>query len=80
MENKYTHEELAGQLKSPGWRLTSAQSDKTVTGTLGEVLAESHSRKSNGEHPGRIEQIKTAIELDIFQIDLLWRQLGLPEI
>lgn len=80
MANKYSHEELASQLKSPGWRLTGAHPDKNFAGTLGEVLTESHSRKSKGEHPGKIEQIKTALELDIIQIDLLWRQLGLPEI
>jgi hypothetical protein len=80
MANKFTHDELAGQLDASGWRLLDDKSDKAVTGTLGEVLAESHSRKSSGDHPGTIEQIETAIELDMFQIEQLWRYLGLPTI
>jgi hypothetical protein len=31
-----------------------------------------------GDAPGRIEELETAIELDIIQIEKLWRYLGLP--
>jgi hypothetical protein len=80
MTNKHRDEDLKGQLNSPGWRLTGDHPQKPVTGTLNDVLIESHSRKSRGEHPGRIQQIVTAIELDMIQIEQLWRQLGLPTI
>ena len=51
-----------------------------MTGTLGEVVTESHSRKLKGEHPGKIEKIETAIELGMFEIEQLWQHLGLPTI
>jgi len=51
---------LIKQLNSPGWNLIEEQSDKRTTGTLSEVLTESHSRKSEGRSPGKIEQIETA--------------------
>jgi hypothetical protein len=71
---------LIKQLNSPGWNLIEEQSDKRTTGTLSEVLTESHSRKSEGRSPGKIEQIETAIKLDMLQVELLWHQLGLPTI
>jgi len=77
MPNKLSHEELAGQLGSPGWRLYDEHAHRTVTGTLGEVLTESHSWKSKGEHPDTIKQIETAIELGMFEIEQLWQHLGL---
>ena len=71
---------LIKQLNSPGWNLIEEQSDKRTTGTLSEVLTESHSRKSKGRSQGKIEQIETAIKLDMLQVELLWHQLGLPTI
>jgi hypothetical protein len=80
MNNKHSDEDLTNQLHSPGWRLTDDQTQQAVTGTLNDVLVESHSRKSRGEHPGRIQKIVTTIELDMIQIEQLWRYLGLPTI
>jgi hypothetical protein len=80
MAEKFDHEDLVQQLKSPGWRLSDNQPDKTVTGTLSDVLTESHARKAEGQTPGVIKQIETAIELDMLQIEMLWRELGLPTI
>jgi len=80
MAEKFDHEDLVQQLKSSGWRLSDDQPDKTVTGTLSDVLTESHARKTEGQRPGVIEQIETAIELDMLQIEMLWRELGLPTI
>jgi hypothetical protein len=80
MPNKLSHDELAKQLNTPGWRLVGDQPEKAVTGTLGEVLTESHFRKRAGDHPGKIEQIETAIELKLFQVEQLWQHLGLPTI
>jgi hypothetical protein len=78
MPNTLNHDELVEQIHTPGWQLVDARSEDPVTGTLGEVLTESHSRKSAGDHPGKIEQIETAVELDLFQIEQLWQYLGLP--
>jgi hypothetical protein len=80
MIEKYSQEDLIGHLGSPGWRLNSEHPDRTVTGTLGEVVTESHSRKTGGEQPGKVEQIETAIELGMFEIEQLWQHLGLPTI
>jgi hypothetical protein len=80
MAEKFNHEDLIQQLASPGWRLSGDQPDTTVTGTLSDVLTQSHMRKAEGQRPGAIEQIETAIELDMLQIEMLWRELGLPTI
>jgi hypothetical protein len=80
MANKLTHDELTERLEAPGWRLTDETPEKAVTGSLGEVLAESHWRASQGHPRGRIQEIETAIELELFQIEQLWQHLGLPTI
>jgi len=80
MANSNNDEDLTRQLNSPGWRLTGDRPGNNVTGTLGEVLTESHSRKARGEHPGRIARVVTAIELDLIQIEQLWQHLGLPTV
>ncbi len=79
MSDKYTDDELAQRVKSPGWRLVSgSKDDDTVTGTLEHVLGVTHERHAGGQAPGLIEEIETRIELDMIQIELLWRYLGLP--
>jgi hypothetical protein len=80
MSNKLSHGELSKQIHTGGWQLTDKHSDKTMTGTLSDVLTESHSRRSKGEQPGKIKQIETTIELEMFQIEQLWQHLGLPTI
>ena len=80
MLNKLTSDDLTRHLSTPGWRLQDDRFEKTVTGTLSEVLTESHSWKTKSGQPGKIEQIETAAELDLLQIELLWHQLGLPTI
>lgn len=79
MPNKYTHDELAKRVKSPGWRLVTGKRDSnTVTGTLEHVLGVTHERRKGGQAPGLIQEIETKIELEMIQIELLWRYLGLP--
>jgi hypothetical protein len=79
MPDKYTHDELAKRVMSPGWRLVADdKDDHTVTGTLEHVLGVTHERHTGGKRPGRIEEIETKIELEMVQIELLWRYLGLP--
>ncbi|HVW72540.1 MAG TPA: hypothetical protein VHC39_02790 [Rhizomicrobium sp.] len=80
MTNKPMQDDLTKKLDAPGWRLTDEHPDQTVTGTLGEVLTESHARKSRGQSAGRIADIENAIELELFQIEQLWQHLGLPTI
>jgi hypothetical protein len=79
MAYKYTDDELAERLKSPGWRLvTDRKDDNTVTGRLEHVLGVTHEKHKSGQAPGLIQEIETGIELDMIQIERLWRYLGLP--
>jgi hypothetical protein len=78
MADKYSHDELVERVKTPGWRLMTDKKDKTVGGTLQDLLHLSHERKQKGEAPGLIEEIETSVELDMLQIAQLWRYLGLP--
>lgn len=80
MTKKYSYEDLIARLNSPGWRLVTGQPHKTVTGTLEDLLKVTHEQKAKEETPGFIEQIETSVELDMIQIELLWRYLGLPTI
>jgi hypothetical protein len=77
MANRYTDDELTKKVTSPGWR-HEAKDGAPVTGTLEEALKSGHARHAKGHGPGRIEELETAIELDMIQIEKLWRYLGLP--
>jgi hypothetical protein len=80
MTKKYTDAELAERLQSEGWSVAtdSENRDKAVTGTLEDMAKVTHEQRNRGGAPGRIKELETAIELDMIQIELLWRQLGLP--
>jgi len=79
MANDDNEDDLTRRLASPGWRLvTGKKNDDSVSGTLEQVVRVTHDRKSNGQAPGLIQEIETALELDIIQIEKLWRYLGLP--
>jgi hypothetical protein len=80
MSAKPTNDELTNRLHSPGWRLVDESPNSSVNGTLGELLTESHSRKSKGHSKWKIQEIETRIELELFQIEQLWQHLGLPTI
>jgi hypothetical protein len=58
--------------------LNTDQSDKTVSGTLEDLLNTTHQRQTAGQAPGLIKQAETSIELDMIEIEKLWRYLGLP--
>lgn len=77
MTKKYSDEELTGRLKTPGWKLVTGQ-DGVVHGTLEDVARSHHARRAKGEAPGLIAEAETAIELEMLQIEALWRALGLP--
>jgi hypothetical protein len=79
MADRYNHDELTELVKSPGWRLvTGGKDDHSVTGTLEKLLGITHDQHKSGQAPGLIREIATGIELDLIQIELLWRYLGLP--
>jgi hypothetical protein len=78
VENSYTHAELTERVKSPGWGVAAGKKGEPVTGTLEEVLKVTHARHKSGHASGLIAEIETAIELDMLQIEMLWRYLGLP--
>ena len=79
MADHYNEDDLTRRLTSPGWRLTgNRKDDKPVTGTLEQLVKTTHDRKARGEAPGLIQEIETRIELDMIQIEKLWRYLGLP--
>jgi hypothetical protein len=78
MPNKYSDAELKAKLGHHGWRLETARQDNAITGTLKEVLEFMHERHKMGVPRGLILEIETKIELDMLQIEQLWRYLGLP--
>lgn len=77
MARKYTDDELATRVKTPGWKLTRA-ADQPITGTLQHLLNLTHQRKRQGQNPGLIAEIETAVELDMIAMEKLWQFLGLP--
>jgi hypothetical protein len=78
MDKKYSHDELVERIKSPGWTVVTDKDDSAQTVSLEDALKTSHERRAKGEKPGIIRQIETAIELDMIDIEMLWRYLGLP--
>jgi len=76
MPNDYSHDELAKLTKSPGWRLET-DGNAEHAGTLEDVAKVAHERHARGEHPGIIKRIETSIELEMLQLEQLWRNLGL---
>jgi hypothetical protein len=77
MADKLSDDELVGLAKTPGWALTG-KDDKAATGTLEDVLKAHHQMHRSGKFPGLIKQLETSIELDMLQIEMMWRYLGLP--
>jgi len=76
MTEKPTHDELVKRLHTPGWRLVTEDEPEAASGTLKDVLKETHARKA----PGLIRHIETTLELDAIQIQNLWHYLGLPTV
>lgn len=63
--------------KQPGWQLDAGEGAQH-TGTLEEVARIAHERRTRGEHPGVVRQIENAIELEMLELERLWRGMGLP--
>ena len=77
MSKKYCDDELAARVKTPGWQL-ARDNDSPSPNACRDLLNLTHQRKSQGEHPGLIQEIETTIELDMIEVERLWRFLGLP--
>jgi len=77
MVNKLTLKDLIARLDTPGWRFVSNEGDKPQSGTLKDVLQDTHQQKQSA---GLIQQIETSVELDMIQIEQLWHYLGLPTV
>jgi len=78
MANIYTHDDLKGRMKSPGWAMITGRNELSPSSTLENILGATHSRQSRGHVPGLIREIATGIELDMIQVEQLWQHLGLP--
>lgn len=78
MNDKYSDEELVGLIKSPGWAADDKKNATPVAGTLEDVLKARHQQYQRGEDAVLIRQLETSMELDMIQIEKLWRYLGLP--
>jgi len=63
-------------MKSPGWSLITGK-DETLKGTLEELLHVTHEKHGSGKHPGMLREAATGVQLEILQIERLWRYLGL---
>lgn len=72
-----TGEELRALAKEPGWRLDTGEGEGH-TGTLGDMAKVAHARRSRGEHTGIIRRIENAVELEMLELEELWRAIGLP--
>jgi hypothetical protein len=78
MAGKYSDSELVEKINSPGWEHVGSESGNTTPGTLAEIVKVAHQSNAEGEHPGLIREIETTVELDMLQLAMLWRRLGLP--
>jgi hypothetical protein len=76
MPNDYSQDELTNRLTKPGWQRTDA-SGATQSGTLKEMATNAHADRA--KHPGTIQEIETAVELELIQLQKLWHYLGLPD-
>jgi len=75
-DKTYSDDELKARRTSPGWQL---EADETKhEGTLEDVARIAHERHQRGEHPGLIKEIENSVELEMLQLEQLWRALGLP--
>jgi len=72
----YSDEDLRTFRTSPGWHLEEGQ--VRHEGTLEHVAKIAHERHARGERPGHIRQVETSIELEMLQLESLWRAMGLP--
>jgi len=78
MGHKLSLKDLIERLDTTGWHLVTDETDEPDSGTLKDVLETSHRRVQRKGTPGLVKQLETSVELDMIQIQQLWRHLGLP--
>ena len=54
--------------------------DEEREGTLEEMAQAAHARQAEGKPPSHLQEIETEIKIDLFQLQELWRHMGLPVI
>lgn len=72
-----TKDELRELSRQAGWHLDTGEG-AGHSGTLEDVARIAHARRSRGEHPGIVRQIENAVELEMLELEQLWRAIGLP--
>lgn len=72
-----TDDELRALSHEPGWHLDTGEGPGHA-GTLGDVAKLAHARRTRGQHPGIIRRIENAVELEMLELEQLWRAIGLP--
>lgn len=75
---KYPLDDLKKNLAKPGWRAVNGNGATPQEGTLGELAEAAHARQTSGQAVGSLQEIETEIEVDMFQLQELWRHMGLP--
>ena len=74
----YSFEQLKQKLGASGWRAETG--DAHHEGTLEEVAQAAHARHAEGKEVGHLKEIETEIKVELFQLQELWRHMGLPVI
>ncbi len=75
MKKKYSHDELLKRVKAHGW---SHHGEEKITGTLEDAAKAAHAQRKKGKGPGLVKELETAVELEMIELEQLWRYLGLP--
>jgi hypothetical protein len=78
MADKYSDSELVEKVHAPGWAIDAGNSGEPVTGTLADVAKAAHEEHAKGTWRGFVREVETEVELDMIQLSMLWRYLGLP--
>lgn len=76
----YSLEDLKRKLADDGWHTNTGSSAFPIRGTLGEMVEGAHGRRKGGQAVGVVEEVETEIKIDMFQLEELWRHMGLPTI
>jgi hypothetical protein len=74
--SRYSLDQLKQKLGASGWRTQ----DQEAQVTLEEAARAAHARQAKGAPAGTLKEIETEIEVDLFQLQELWRHMGLPVI
>lgn len=74
----YSLEDLKRKLADGGWRTDTGNSAFPLQGTLREMVEGAHGRRQSGQAVGIVEEVETKIKIGMFELEELWRHMGLP--